>query len=104
MPANIGQALRSPAGKAFISVILGIGLASMFRKVCNDKNCITFKGAVIQTVDEKIYQYGDHCYKYTSQPVKCDPTKKIVDIASPENVFDPSYETNDYSIHKKIVA
>lgn len=65
-----------------ISILLGLGLATLFRKVCTDKNCITFSGPVISDVDGKIYQYGDKCYKYVAKAASCDTTKKIVDISS----------------------
>lgn len=71
-------------GRVFISILLGLGLATLFRKVCKDKNCITFNGPVISEIDNKIFKHGDGCYKYTISPTKCDATKKIIDIGSPE--------------------
>jgi len=75
--------LNTALGKFMISILLGLGLATLFRKVCTDKNCISFNGPVISEVDGKIYQYGDKCYKYVAKAASCDSTKKIVDIASP---------------------
>jgi hypothetical protein len=80
---NFRRLLNTALGKVFISILLGLGLATLFRKVCTDKNCITFNGPVISDVDGKIYQYGEKCYKYVAKAASCDSTKKIVDIASP---------------------
>lgn len=68
-------------GQMLISIILGIGLASLFRKVCIDKNCIIFNGPIISEFDGKTYKYGEKCYKYSLNPDKCDPTKRIIDIS-----------------------
>jgi len=74
--------LNTEVGVIFISILLGLGLATLFRKVCTDKNCIVFNGPVITDVSGKTYKYGEKCYKYEPTPTKCDKTKRIVDIAS----------------------
>ena len=78
---NIKRLLNSNMGRVFISILLGLGLATLFRKVCKDKNCIKFSGPVIGDIEGKTYKYGDKCYTYTSNPTKCDDTKKVVDIS-----------------------
>ena len=77
---NIKRLLNTDLGRFFISVIIGIGLATLFRKSCTDKNCIVFDGPVISEVDGKIFKFGEFCYKYDLRPSKCDPTKKTVEI------------------------
>lgn len=68
-------------GKIFISILLGLGLATFFRTVCTEKNCIRFAGPVISEVDQKIYKHGDKCYKYEAQSSgKCDAMKRVLDI------------------------
>ena len=78
---NIKRLLNSDAGKIVISIVLGLGLASLFRKVCVDKNCITFSGYVISDVEDKTYKHGEDCYKYKAKPEKCDNAKKVVEIS-----------------------
>ena len=80
---NIKRMLNTELGRFFISVIIGIGLATLFRKSCTDKNCIIFDGPVIDEVDGKTFRFGEFCYKYDLQPMKCDPTKRTVEISSP---------------------
>ena len=60
---HLKRLLNTSLGKFFISVLLGLGLATLFRKVCTDKNCISFNGPVISDIDNKIYKYGEKCYK-----------------------------------------
>lgn len=83
---NFKRLLHSGLGRIFISILLGLGLATLFRKVCTDKNCIHFSGPLTQEVDGKIFKHGEQCYKYIVQNAdKCNGTKKIVDIASVED-------------------
>jgi len=79
---NFSRLLNSDAGKNIISVILGLGLASLFHKVCKDKDCIIFKGPIISEIDGKIFQHGDDCYKYDIMNVKCDDSKRILKISN----------------------
>lgn len=78
---NVKRLLNSEAGKIVISIILGLGLACLFRKVCVDKNCITFNGYVISDIEEKTYKHGESCYKYKAKTEKCDDAKKTVEIS-----------------------
>ena len=87
---NVKRLLNSPLGKIIISIILALGIASLFRKVCNDKNCIHFKGPILTNIDGKIYKHGKKCYVYHTHPVKCDSTKKIIDVGDA-----PEIKTSD---------
>lgn len=64
--------MNNPVGRILISVILGLGLASLFRKVCNSKNCIVIKGPNLQEVEKYYYKIDDDCYKYTPYASKCE--------------------------------
>ena len=88
--------LHTQTGRMFISVILGLGLATMFRRVCKDKNCIDFNGPVISEVDGKIFKHGGSCYKYEAETAKCDATKKTVQTAAAAEVVAPEPTKNLY--------
>jgi hypothetical protein len=77
---NLKRLITSTFGKIILSILLGLGLASLFRKVCNDKNCIVFNGPIISDIDGKTYKHGDKCYKYTPVATKCNANAKIVDF------------------------
>ncbi len=70
-------------GRFFISVLLGLGFATLFRQVCTGEKCITFNGPVISDIDDKIFKYDEKCYKYTTKSAKCDPVKKVIEVSSP---------------------
>ena len=78
--ADFKKLLNSETGKIVISALLGLGLATLFNKVCKDKNCIIFNGPVLSEIDGKIYKYGDKCYKYTPTATKCISNKKIISM------------------------
>jgi len=77
---HLKRLLNTPLGKIFISILLGLGLATLFRKVCKDKNCLDFKGPILGEIDGKIYKHGEKCYEYNSISVPCDENKQIVDV------------------------
>jgi hypothetical protein len=78
---HLGKFVHSQTGKYMMSIILGLGLASLFRVVCKDKNCIIYQAPPLDEIDGQIYKYNDKCYKYTPQSTQCNTNKKIVEFA-----------------------
>jgi hypothetical protein len=81
---NFKRLLYTDLGRIFISIILGLGLATLFRKICTDKNCIKFNGPIISDLEGNIYKHGDKCYKYSTETDRCDTTKRQVDLMNPK--------------------
>jgi len=81
---NFKRLLYTELGRIFMSIILGLGVATLFRKVCTDKSCLQFNGPIISDLEGKIYKHGDKCFKYSSNTDKCDTTKRQVDLMSKE--------------------
>ena len=73
--------IQTDRGKLLIAVLLGLGLATLFRKSCKDKECIEFKGPPLDDIKGKVYQYDKQCYEFSPNPVKCSTDKKIVRFA-----------------------
>jgi len=65
--------LHTENGRYAISFILGMGLASLFRKVCKDRNCLVFKAPPLSEVTKNTYAYGDKCYTFKEKSVQCNP-------------------------------
>jgi hypothetical protein len=78
---NIKRLLNTPSGRNMISIILGLGLASLFQKVCKDKDCLIFTGPIIEQVDGKIFKHQDNCYKYDIETATCDASKRIIETS-----------------------
>ena len=51
-------------GVIIISVIWGLGLATLFRKVCKGRNCIVIKAPDPDNVKKNIYNFDNKCYKF----------------------------------------
>jgi hypothetical protein len=77
---NLARFLNSKIGRFFISLMLGLGLATAFRKVCDDKSCLVFNGPVIDELTQKTYKFDEYCYKYELQPTICKNQKRTVKL------------------------
>jgi len=78
---HLGKLIHTRTGRYVLSIILGFGLASLFRKVCKGKNCIVFLAPPLEDVQGKVFKYNDKCYKYEAVSTKCDSNKKTVSFA-----------------------
>ena len=81
---HLDRLLNTETGKAFVSILLGLGLASLFRKVWHDDKCLQFNGPILDEVEGKTFKSGNKCYQYEAVHSKCDSTKKTIDIHSKE--------------------
>lgn len=80
---NFNRLLNTSVGRAFVSFILGIGIATLFRTVCKDGDCVSFNGPILSELDESyIFKHDDSCYKYKRHSSTCMPNKKTVPIDS----------------------
>lgn len=70
--------LENPEGRIIMSIILGFGLASLFKMSCSGKNCIVYNTALDDNIENNIYGYNDDCYKYSRKQVTCNSDKKTV--------------------------
>ena len=73
--------VSSDYGKIIISIIWGIGLASLFRKSCKGENCILFKGPPLDKIQDQIYEHEKNCYKFQEHSVKCGGKEKTVEFS-----------------------
>ena len=74
------KSIHTTNGQYVISFILGIGLASLFRKVCKDRNCIVFRAPDFDEVTKNTYTYGEKCYAFTKSAVPCGKTEREIAI------------------------
>ena len=68
--------MHTKNGKLLISIILGIGAATLFRKICTDISCLDFRAPDIKDVEKTIYSHNDDCYSFTSKSVTCNSHDK----------------------------
>ena len=78
----VRRLIYSKFGKVVVSILLGLGLATLFRKVCNERNCMVFKAPQLKEIKNKVFKFDSKCYKYEENAQSCKNTdKKIVDFA-----------------------
>jgi len=77
---HFAKLINTDAGRIMFSAILGLGLATMFRKTCRDKNCIKFAGPVLPDFEDKIYKFNGKCYKYNAEPMPCASHKRLLEM------------------------
>lgn len=75
---NLSKYIHTETGKKLMSILLGFGLASLFRTICKDRNCIIFHAVPLDKIKDKIYKIDNKCYKYNIKSTICDSNKKIV--------------------------
>lgn len=68
-----------------LSVLWGIGLATLFASVANNRNCIIVRGELPTEVEKMVFQYPDledKCYTYKSYITPCEnEIYKVVKVA-----------------------
>lgn len=71
MFARLMKTINTDIGKIVISIILGLGFASLFRKACDKLNCVKLTAPNITEVENTIYSHGDECYKFKAKTQEC---------------------------------
>ena len=67
----VNDLITTSEGKIILSVIWGLGLATMFQRVCKGRSCIILKGPSPTEMNNKIYKFDDKCYLYSSELTGC---------------------------------
>lgn len=78
MGLNLSKFLKTQTGKYIISILLGFGLATFFRKVCKGDNCVVFYAPSLDEIENKIFKQDGKCYQYNLVSTKCDSNKRSV--------------------------
>ena len=68
--------LETDSGQVAASVLLGLGLAALFRKACNDNRCIVVRSPSEEELKKYYYKVDDECYKYSRVATQCDKKTK----------------------------
>lgn len=68
---GVKEVMDTDIGSIMVSIILGLGLAAVFRRACKDNRCIVIKGPKVEEVQKYTYKVDDQCYKYVPQVTSC---------------------------------
>jgi hypothetical protein len=81
MNFNFKRLLHAPLGQIIISMLLGFGLATLFRKACDRRNCLVFRAPPLSKIKGQVFKYNGECYKFNPKSEKCTDSKKSVEFA-----------------------
>ena len=70
--------IHSEFGKYIISILLGIGLASFFRKACKDRKCVKYVAPRTKDIKGKTFKYNKKCYTFEETAETCNPDKRMI--------------------------
>ena len=65
------RAAKSSVGRIVLSIILGLGLATLFRRTCHALDCFSFRAPPWDEVSKTTYRYGDKCYQFKPRAAPC---------------------------------
>lgn len=77
---HLDKLLHTQSGRYLMSILLGFGLATLFRSTCKGKNCIVFNAPPLEEVDDKIFRFNQKCYRYNYKMETCNEKKRIVEM------------------------
>lgn len=80
MKLGLKRLIESKNGKIFMSILLGLGLASLFRRACIGRGCLVFTAPSMKEIKGKVYTFNKKCYKFNEENVTCDNSKKVVEL------------------------
>lgn len=71
--AAVETALTSHAGSIIVSIVLGLGLAAVFRRACKGKHCVVVKAPPRHETHDFCYKIDRACYRYRPRAIPCGP-------------------------------
>jgi hypothetical protein len=73
---HLDKFIHSTQGKYLMSILLGLGLATLFRAVCKGTRCKIVKAPPMEEIEGQIYKFDKKCYEIKTNPITCD-SKRI---------------------------
>ena len=71
--------MEVPGLATVISVMLGFGLAAIFRPLCKGPECVILRGPPVNDIRGAVYQFGSKCIEFDAKPIAC-PSDKAVPV------------------------
>ena len=53
---NLKRLIYSDVGRIVISIILGLGLATLFRRVCKERDCLVFHAPKVNKIKNQVFK------------------------------------------------
>ena len=81
---DLASFLRVPGLPTLLSLVIGFGIACIFRPLCKGPECVILRGPPVNDIRGSVYQYGSKCVEFNAKPVPCpaDKTVSVVETMS----------------------
>lgn len=63
--------MERPYLSTIMSVLIGFGIAAIFRPLCKGPECVIIRGPPVHDIRGAVYQYGAKCVEFNTRAVKC---------------------------------
>ena len=67
---NVRKMLKSDTGLLLSSIILGLGIAGLFKMSCDSRSCIVYKGPDFS--EKKKVKVNGKCYDVSEELIDCE--------------------------------
>ena len=75
---DLSRLFNTEQGKILLSILIGFGLSTLFRKICIDRNCLNFVSVPEKNILGKTFQQDSKCFQYRPKLSACNTSVKIV--------------------------
>lgn len=67
--------LISETGKKLFSIMLGLGVAGLFKMSCDSRSCLVYKAPEFKE-NNKTVKYNEHCYEVKEKMIHCEQSNE----------------------------
>lgn len=67
--------LMSETGKKLFSIMLGLGVAGLFKMSCDNRSCLVYKAPEFKETN-KIVKYNKQCYGVNEKMINCEESNE----------------------------
>ena len=80
---GIKRLLYFPHSEIVLAIILGFGLATLFRKSCSNNSCIEYRGPDLEEIKKNVYDIDGSCFKFVPKQTKCgvNSGKEVISLS-----------------------
>ena len=71
---KVEKFFQSKSGVQLFSILLGLGIAGLFKMSCDSRSCLVYKGPEFKE-DQKVIKYNGKCYQANEKMIDCEDKK-----------------------------
>lgn len=71
---KVEKFFQSKSGVQLFSILLGLGIAGLFKMSCDSRSCLVYKGPEFEE-GKKVVKYNNKCYQVNEKMMDCKDQK-----------------------------